>query len=356
MGDGSVVYTLPDDIIQCQTYSNGTQTCFNREYCYVQDPGASDYVVGGHVVNFDQSIAVGMGFVSISVLGCLFATAFLFYNRNRPVILMSQYRMLMLFVWSLLLLNIAVFCQLLSFADFFVNACAVYFYLNFAATTAILMILGLKTWRAHLLFVGTQKLQKMKFPDYYIYAVVGAVELVILIICIAWFVTDKPIPNPCESLNCPVKSGFVTAFGAWTFLLTVVATIVAFIARNVPSIASESKGILFSALIVLIGVIIVLILFYATPLKESQKAMTFCIFTTCVTIFSLFALIFIKYKSLGLTREEVNSRFLTPSLYSTPTISKRSLNQSPVLEANVTIAPSSTSPSDVDATTQVSQV
>merc|ERR1719329_1434007 len=102
--------------------------------------------------------------------------------------------------------------------------------------------LGMKEWRAWKVRLKSLRFQRVAIGNKVLYGYIGAAMVIMVAIVITWFTVDTPKPDPCENYMCSFGTFFFVSWG-YLVLLILATTIMAFIARDVPSVGAESSSI-----------------------------------------------------------------------------------------------------------------
>merc|ERR1712137_1084043 len=155
--------------------------------------------------------------------------------------------------------------------------------------------------------------QKVKISNKLLYGMIIFSVLIIVGIMIPWFSQSPPIPDPCNQFMCDIHSSyFFVSFGYLIFIM-LVCTLMAFIARDVPSVAGESGSILYSSLFTLFSMAFVTMIFAALSNNiDSQITIWLLAFVVMwISIIYICLIIFRKFKWINHTQQQIGQIFLS---------------------------------------------
>jgi len=280
----------------------------------------------------------------------LAAVVFVAVFRNKPVFRISQLQMMVVLSVGYAVFALSLLLQHVGYLKYLPGICQAYFVLFFMSGFAVFTVLTLKTWRAWRLLKSTQTLRRIVISNKLLWKWILGVESIVAILLIAWF-TDYPLQvNPCENVGAECTAAaefggeggtaFEIALSVLLVLAFLAASIMAFIARRVPSVASETKGIIFTSFAFFFGQFVIVTLVYReSNLDNTVKSWIVSLYFLIVTLVSLYLLVFNKAHFFNLSQDDVRAAFLSSSVktrrgYETgatsrePSPKRRSSNQS----------------------------
>lgn len=301
-----------------------TTYCWDGEECLFWTPGGAirrEYERPDFSDGFSVSALV---LSSLSIVVALAGVVFLVANRRKPVLRMSQYSFLMLFTVSFVVFNVAMLLNTISFMGFYDGLCSAFFSLYYLGLVALFTALALKTYRAWRLLKGTETLQKVKLSNSFLYKCLAASEVLPVVLLITWFSAFPLQQNPCTldegQGQCQTAASFFddgghridVALTVYLVLIFLVTLVVAYQARRVPSIASESLGIFVSVLMVWLGIMLSGILFNSSA-DASVQAFVVAAYFFVTTVVSLHLILFRKARFFHLSARDIRTVFLSAS-------------------------------------------
>jgi len=325
------------------------QVCSSREgdyyYCFRRDGSPGDTNEAGIICSYFNEtglVGVSQGFSyvdgwskasavlsSISILISLCATVFVVVFRQSPVILFSQFEMLLLAAVFTTLLNVAILLQVLNTWMVENWLCYTFYGAYYTSAFGLFVVLGLKSWRSYSLMKATLSFKRMMISTRLLFTILIAVELLVITILGIWFSSADMMVTTCtpSGFQCSAAVSFFsgTQFrgGLWEsdFLnisLCVVlfcTMVVSFWSRGISSIASETTGTFVSVAAFWFGIFAVITvisdprvkIFAKETIRNFVVAAYFFVWT-CV---STYLLIFYKGRFLHNTTDELRKRFLS---------------------------------------------
>lgn len=316
---GNVVCTNSSTGVSC---SNGTWCADKQDDKWMAYPA------------YDFSNAWSLSatcFSAASLVVSVVAIGMLIKRRREPVILLSQWELLLMVPLFTFSINLGWLMQSINYLvpQRHSVSCKFFFFFFYVGAYGLFLSLGLKMFRAWRLLRCSQKLKPLDVnakPLWISLAVVLAVVIVLLAVWLLMFPLDSNLcaadgagcfpsltfngGNAGTSINWALEAGLLA--------LMLATCVIAVVAHKVPSVAGESLGITISVIAFFGGAfVLTTVLYVATMQRDTSEQMdttrlTFAaaLYFFLWTVLSHSLLVFYKFRFVGLTADELRSLFL----------------------------------------------
>jgi len=250
-----------------------------------------------------------IAFAAISVMFALLGLIFLVRYWQRPIIRMSQREYLVVIMVALGFMNIGVLLLGGSMMQPSAGNCMASYSLLELAMACLLATLCVKEWRVWRVRAASLRGQSVQIGNPVMYSCIGAAVGILVAIIIPWFIVDPPTPDPCSDFSCS-RSPLLFASWGWLMLLGLLTVSMAVLARDVPSVGSESASILYTSVLaafVLIFLGMLVMTNAVTPrMQNFFISFGFMWISGCLVVL----IVFRKYAWLSLGSTEIRAKFL----------------------------------------------
>jgi len=175
--------------------------------------------------------------------------------------------------------------------------------------TLLIACIGVKEWRAWKVRFNSLNFQQVHITNKFVYSVIAAIVAVTLILLIINFVAQPPSPDACQEYFCSTGTWFYI-FWAYLVLLNIGAIVLAFIARDVPSVAGESSSILHVSLFSIFSMVLVTIAFLVESLGNDLKVFLLGFVLFWVSLCYIALIVFRKLAWVGYSAADIRTLFL----------------------------------------------
>jgi len=252
---------------------------------------------------------------SISLALCFCGIAFVLWFRKRPIIKYAQPKYLITACLGLTTLNISAIMAPLQLMYPSSPFCAAVEWVGLLSYVLLIIPLAVKNYKVWKVHKGSMQLRRVKIDEKYLLTAMVTPLLLMLVLMVADNLMDMAYPDPCLDFQCVHDSNvFKIAAMAVIILNILLMAIVACYARNVPSVGSESHGIMYTLIFLSFLYIVVMMLDFTRTLISTNLQVfltNFCVlWMTCVY---LVFIVFRKVVWLEKTQHELANMFLNVS-------------------------------------------
>jgi len=256
----------------------------------------------------DKFILSSLILAIVGILVGLCGIVFLVKFWDRPIIIMSQRVILVLLCIGVITLNIGVVLVLLD-----PRLCMASFGLVELSLTLLISCIGVKEWRAWQVRFNSLKFQKVKITDKLVYGLIAGAVVVTLIFVIADSFSSQG--NISDSGEC--NDEMLCTFGVWFYvfwayliLLNLVATTLAFMTRDVPSVAGDSSSILHASFFTLFSMVILALVFLVESIPSDLKIFLLSFVVFWISLCYMIMIIFRKIAWMSCSAKEIVAIFM----------------------------------------------
>jgi hypothetical protein len=269
------------------------------------------------------------GSYAVSVVGLLVALGalgLLAAFRARPVMLLSQPVFMLLFISGMLLMAASLFPFVVASYAPSATVCLVHkwlFNVGFVLAIASLLV---KEYRSYRVFQSTKNMVRYKEDRCRLLGLTCLLEVPVVALLIVHSLVGDPGPN--SDNRCGNSPYSITVF-VYEAILAIALVIMAFVAREVPSVAGDSCGIATAASLICFNVFFTAAIVLSRRLDVSIETLvvTFTImFCICIT---LLIIVFKRALYLQLTHQEIVDKFLEKTSQRSYAVSRASTSSMP---------------------------
>jgi gamma-aminobutyric acid type B receptor len=200
---------------------------------------------------------------------------FVYKNREKPIIKRSQYELLLVLLLGAILMNGA---SIVYGGEPSMLICGLRPISISISFTLIFGSLFVKSLRVYRVFMQKKTMKKVKVTSVEMFKVLAIFLTIDVILLVVWLATDYPTPTHTlttiqerihvDMFTCKSSNFLFSALVIfWKALVLFAGLYITFLIRNVPSDFQESIWIFASAIVVLMGGIIILPLAYLVELE-----------------------------------------------------------------------------------------
>jgi hypothetical protein len=251
-------------------------------------------------------------FTLLAILVGIGGVAFVIKFWKRPIMMMAQRPMLLMLCLGVIGLNVGMLVWIVGQQNPSQAICGSSFFLIEIALTLLISCIGVKEWRAWKVRFNSLNFRKVTITDKFVYGLITFFVLISVVLFIIDEIMDPTTPDPCYEYFCSLGVYFYV-FWVYLVLLNIGAIALAFVTREVPSVAGESSSILHVSLFSLFSIVILALGFFVESLEVDLKLflLSFVFFWMSVCYMTL--IVFRKVAWINMTREEIRALFIGDS-------------------------------------------
>lgn len=261
-------------------------------------------------------LIAAISFAVLAILVGIAGVAFVINFWNKPIIKMSQRAFLLMCCIGVLFLNIGILTLASGQKSPSSHLCMGSYTLIELSLTLLISCICVKEWRAWKVRFNSLNFRKVNITDKLVFSVIAIFVLVTAIELIVNFVVEPPTPDPCDQYFCRIGTWW-HVFWVYLLLLNILAIALAFVTRDVPSVAGESSSILHVALFTLFSIILVYAAFLIDSLGKDIKIFLLSFVLFWISMCYMTLIIFRKYAWINYSEQEIRDLFLGDKQQST---------------------------------------
>jgi hypothetical protein len=288
----------------------------NGQYCIEHDEHTGQvtnrYLVFPYDLPGDVLTLLSVIFACIGIVASIGGIIFVYIFRKRPIIQYSQKRFLGLSCIALLVLNISALAGALQLVFPDPALCEVKDWLFFSSLTVMICSLAFKNYRAYRVHQSTTLLRKIVITDKWLWVAIGAATSITMLFLIFNAAFFPSISDPCKEFVCThTNPALVYTLYIYVTVLIIATVWVCCKARDVPSVGSESSGILYTVIFLFFAFVLILCV---NNLNIGEASLIVWLNNFCLLWITAIALGFIVFRKavwLKLDNDEIRKRFLS---------------------------------------------